>query len=87
MDAVKKARNYLIIVKGAPGMFAQTREAMMNLVTTAVYILVDNFIVVEFWKKHLGTQGCAYKTFDEPLTNEWVTALIDDALALTYLPE
>ncbi len=83
MDAVvTRARNYLILTRGAPGLFASNREAMMCHVTTAVYILVEDFKVIEFWKKHLGTKGCEYKTLGDPMTTEWVNALIDDALSI-----
>ena len=82
MDVVTRARSYLKATHRAPRMFATTREAMMCHITSVVYILIDDFNVIDFWRRHLGTRGSAYLGTQDPVTDDWARSVIDDALKL-----
>ncbi len=78
---VTRAKNYLIMVKGAPGAFVSNRDGMIAMVSSILYLLIQGFNVQSFYKKHLGTRGCEYKTLNDPMTQEWVDSLVDDAIS------
>jgi hypothetical protein len=80
MDAIEKAEELLLRTRKTPKMFAATREAMMSRVTS---ILEMSDIMMDysyFYEVHLGTQGAAYATITEPVTDDWAHTVIDDAL-------
>lgn len=84
MSAKEKAEELLLVTKKCPGMFASNRESMMNRVATILEMASVKFVVIDFYKKHLGTYGCAYLTWYEKVEDEWGHQVIDDALQLLH---
>ena len=82
MDVVTRAKSYLTATHRAPRMYATTRESMMCHITSVVYVLIDDFDTIEFWKKHLGTYGNTYVGTQDPVTDDWARSVIDDALRI-----
>jgi len=78
---VTRAKNYLVMVKGAPGAFVSNRDGMIAMVSSILYLLIEGFHVRDFYAKHLGLKGCEYRSLNDPMTAEWVNSLIDDALS------
>jgi hypothetical protein len=82
MNVIEKAKELLDITRQAPRMFATSREAMMSRVSTILEMANINFAIQDFYKLHLGTNGCAYATWSEDVTDEWALIVIDDALKI-----
>lgn len=84
MSAKEKAESLLVLTRKTPRMFASSRESMMNRVATILEMADVDFVVIDFYKKHLGTYGCAYLTWHEEFQDEWGHQVIDDALQLLH---
>lgn len=82
MTIKEKAESLLSITRKAPKMFSGSRESIMNRVVTILEMVEIDFDVIEFYKKHLGINGCAYATWSEDFTDDWAHYVIDDALEL-----
>ena len=84
MSIKDKAESLLLLTRRAPGMFSGSRESMMNRVATILEMADVDFVVIYFYKKHLGTYGCAYLTWHEEVQEAWGHQVIDDALQLLH---
>lgn len=82
MTIKDKAEALLLGTRKAPRMYAASRESMMNRVATILEMASIEFIVIDFYAKHLGTKGNAYATFSEEFQDDWAHQVIDDALLL-----
>ncbi len=63
-------------------MYASHRESFMNRVATVLEMLEVDFIVTEFYAKHLGTEGSKYKTWSDDFDDIWAHDVIDDAIRM-----
>lgn len=84
-----KARDFLMKVRAAPGMFASNKEAFCMTVLTALVMDDVTFEVPghgspsgNFLAKHVGHRGAAIVGCNDPFDDEWAHAVVDDALSL-----
>jgi hypothetical protein len=81
-NSISKAREVLDVTRKTPRMFASSRESMLNRVATVMEMIEVDFVPTDFYVKHLGAQGSSYKSWDDPVDDDWARVVIDDALGM-----
>src|SRR5574338_1630201 len=61
----EKAEQLLIGIRSASRMYAQSRAELLGQISAILQMTEVTFGVIDFYKKHLGTDGCAYATWSE----------------------
>lgn len=77
---VDRARLLLTMTHQTPRMYASCREAMVAHICGIVSVVNEGFDPYEFYKRHLGTNGCCYVAPEGPVDDTWARVAIDDAL-------
>lgn len=75
----EKAKTLLLQTKKTPAMFASNKETMIMRVTTILEMALEDFDVHGFYDKFFKNN------FDEEFDNDWVVAIVDNAM--TYLQD
>ena len=84
MTIKDKAESLLLLTRRNPRMFASNCESMMNRIATILEMTDIDFVVIDFYKKHLGTYGNTYLLWHEEFQDDWAHQVIDDALQLLH---
>lgn len=84
MQVKEKAEQLLIGIRSASRMYAQSRAELLGQISTILQMTEVTFGVIDFYKKHLGTNGCAYATWSETFDDDWAHKAIDDALSILH---
>ena len=81
---MEKARACLARIARRPGMYAFSREALLALVSGILEMACERSFDPrnDFYKRHLGTRGCAYVGLLENFDDEWARVVVKDALAI-----
>jgi hypothetical protein len=87
-----KAIEFLEKLRRTPGMWASNKEAFCVSVLTALIMDDIAFKVAglgnssgNFLKRHIGYHGAAISGSNDPFSDEWAHAVVDDALRLIEL--
>lgn len=82
LSVKSRAEKILSYTRKAPRMFAFTRESYCNRVATVLEMCDFNFNGIDFYKKHLRTEGCAYLDGSLEIEDSWAREVVDDALKI-----
>jgi hypothetical protein len=84
MTIKNKAESLLLLTRKTPRMFALNCESMMNRVATILEMADIDFVVIDFYEKHLGIYGNTYLLSHEEVKDDWAHQVIDDALQILH---
>lgn len=82
MSVKERATQMLTTLWQAPGMFATSYESFVSQISTILRMAEVDFVVIDFYKKHLGTYGSMYLKCSEMFDDDWAHSAVEDALSL-----
>jgi hypothetical protein len=75
-----KAKDFILMIKKSPRMFAETKEGFLCRITTA--LAMEDIDSKELYPRHLQMYGNMFINLTHWFNDEWANKVIDDALEI-----